>query len=218
MKRIFVMLIGLALSMTVEAFAYDNHDFQVWNTDAEEFKLNDNSKVVFEQEFRWGDNAHEFFYQHYDAGYFYNIKKWLQVGGGYRHVLSKSRGKFKEENEPYITTTVSWDWLKCAIDSRSRLEYNHFDYQEDVWRYRNKFTMKLPWKFTKFNIRPYISDEVFVKFSGWSGLNQNRLYGGFALDLAKNFRGEIYYMLLGSKSQGRWQKVNVLGTKFKISF
>ena len=218
MGKKYFLIAAISLLFFSWAQAYETHDFQVWNTDIEELKINKNSKVAFEQEFRWGDNANEFFYQHYDLGYFYNWKKWLMVGGGYRHVIELKSGKWKVENEPYLSATLSGKVAGCSIDSRSRLEYNHYDYQEDAWRYRNKFTGKLPWKFTKLEIQPYIADEVFVKFAGWSGFNQNRLSGGLTMKFFKNLNGEIYYMLQSSKSAGIWKENNVLGTKFKLSF
>jgi len=45
----------------------------------EEFAVDKDSKIAFEEEFRWGDNAREFLFQHYDAGYFYDLRKWLNV-------------------------------------------------------------------------------------------------------------------------------------------
>ncbi len=82
------------------------------------------------------------------------------------------------------------------------MEYN-FDYQDDSWRYRNKVTVKLPWKFTELDIQPYISDEIFISFDGATELNQNRFSSGFAMNLTKNLKAEIYYMLQDSKNLKR---------------
>jgi hypothetical protein len=218
MRKFWFLIVSFILLSFGLACAYDNHDFQVWNTDTEEFKINDNSKVGFEQELRWGDNANQFFYQHYDIGYYYKLKKWLQLGAGYRQVLELKSGKWKGENQPFVTGTVYWNFAGCAMDSRSRLEYKHYVYQHDSWTYRNKFTMKLPWKFTNLEIQPYISEEPFVKFASWSGFNQNRLSGGLTMKIFKNLTGDIYYMLQSSKSAGVWKENNVLGTKFKLTF
>ncbi|MFH1360701.1 MAG: hypothetical protein ABIJ41_06655, partial [Candidatus Omnitrophota bacterium] len=70
MKRIFVS-VGLALLITTKVYAYDDGDFQIWNTDVEEVKVSKDSKITFEEEFRWGHNASEFYYHHYDVGYYY---------------------------------------------------------------------------------------------------------------------------------------------------
>jgi len=128
------------------------------------------------------------------------------------------KGTFKLENEPYVTTTLLWDLLGLKFDDRNRLEYRHFDYQTDSWRYRNKITVKLPWKFAKFEIQPYLSDEIFIGFSTISELNQNRLSPGLSMNLTKNMKAEIYYILQNTKSSGKWKDTNVLGTKLKIAF
>jgi hypothetical protein len=217
MKKAIFVIIGLTLFLAAQVYAYDDGDFQVWNTDSEELKINQYAKIAFEQEFRWGGSAKEFYYQHYDVGFFYNLQKYLNVGGGYRHVLSKSKGKFLIENEPYITATLLWDLAGFKFEDRSRLEYNHFDYKDDTWRYRNKFTLKAPWKFTALQIQPYLSDEIFILMDDGQRLNQNRFSAGLGMSITKNLKAEIYYMLVSAKS-AKWLDANVLGTKLKIAF
>ena len=217
MKKIVFTGIILALIFSVKAYAYDDHDFQIWNTDAEDFKINKDLKGVLEEEFRWGDNAGDFYYQHYDLGFFYSLNEWLALGSGYRHILSKSGGDFKIENEPYMTATLLWQLMEIKFDDRSRLEYQHFDYQVDAWKYRNKLTIKFPWKFTEMEIQPYLADEIFLGFQNKS-FSRNRFYSGLSMNLAKNLKTEVYYMLQSSRSGSRWIEANVLGTKVKLSF
>jgi hypothetical protein len=212
---IFIAVLVFCLANSV--FAYKNGDFQVWNTDSEELKINPDAKVVFEQEFRWGGSAKDFYYQHYDLGFFYNLAKYLNVGAGYRHVLSKFKDKFLVENEPYITATLLGDLKGFKFDDRSRLELNHFDYRDDTWTYRNKFSVKAPWKFTKFEIQPYLSDEIFILMDDGQRFNKNRFSAGLGMSLTKNLKAEIYYMLQSSKS-AKWTEANVLGTKLKLVF
>jgi len=218
MKQIVFLAGGLILLLSANAYAYKDGDFQVWNTDIEEFKVNKEVKLVFEEEFRWGGSVKEFFYQHYDLGVFYNLQKHLVVGAGYRHVLSKSGDKFLVENEPYLCAILLWDLAGFNFDNRSRLEYNHFDYKDDTWRYRNKLTVKFPWKFTKFEIQPYLADEIFILFDDGQRLNQNRFFTGLGMNITKNLQGEVYYMLQSLKGSKLWTAANVLGTKFKLLF
>lgn len=218
MKRTIFVIAGLFLMLAARAHAYDDGDFQIWNTDVEEFKIGTNAKIALEEEFRWADNASEFSYQHYDIGYFYNLKKYLNVGGGYRQVYELKKGKFKEENEPYLTATLLGALSGFALEDRSRMEYRHFDYQSDSWRYRNKLTIKTPWKFTKIGIQAFLSDEILIGIGKISELNQNRFSSGLSMNLTKNIKGEIYYMLQSSKALGRWTEANVFGTKVKIAF
>ena len=218
MKKAIFAIVGVVLFLTAKVYAYDDGDFQVWNTDVQEFKINKDSKLAFEEEFRWGDNASEFYYHHYDVGFFYSLEKWLNIVGGYRHIYELKKGKFKLENEPYLVATLLGDLKGFKLEDRNRLEYRHFDYQDDSWRYRNKVTVKLPWKFTKLEIQPYLSDEIFISFDGATELSQNRFSPGLAMNLTKNLKAEIYYMLQSGKSSGKWVDTNVLGTKLKLVF
>lgn len=218
MKKAIFITVGLVLMVILKVNAYDDGDFQVWNTDTEEFKISKDSKIVFEEEFRWGDNSDEFYYHHYDAGFFYNLKKYLNIGGGYRHVYELKKRKFKSENEPYLTATLFWGMKGFKFEDRSRMEYRHFDYQADSWRYRNKVTVRLPWKLTKMEIQPYLSDEIHIGFGGTNQFNQNRFSPGVGMNLTKNIKAEIYYLLQSAKSSGRWADTNVLGTKLKLVF
>jgi hypothetical protein len=218
MKRISLLIAGLVLILAANAHAYDDGDFQVWNTDVEEIQLKKDLKLAFEQEFRWGDNASEFYYQHYDVGLFYDLNKYWSVGGGYRHVLNKSKGKFLVENEPYVVATFASQFSGFKYDDRSRLEYNHFDYKDDTWRYRNKLTIKTPWKFTKLEFQPFVSDEIFILFDDGQRLSENRATAGLVMNITKNLKGEVYYMFRSVKSGVKWVDTNVLGTKLKLSF
>jgi len=206
------------LTTTSYAYAYDDGDFQIWNTETEEVKIDNNTKVALEQEFRWADNANDFYYHHYDAGFAYTIEKYLNIGAGYRHIYELKSGKFKEENSPYITAALLWDFKGFKFEDKNRGEYRHFDYQADSWRYRNKFTVKAPWEFTFFKIQPYIADEMLFNVSATNRLSQNRLSSGAGLSLTKNIKAEAYYMFQSTRNGSRWTDANVLGTKLKLTF
>lgn len=220
MKKTILVIIGILLVLCGRAYSYDDHDFQVWNTDTQELKINKKLKVALEEEFRWGDNANIFYYHHYDLSAMFTVNKYLSVGGGYRHIYELKNGKFKLENDPFMVATIAVEGYGFSLESRNRMEYRHFDYQDDSWRYRNKFTLKFPWKFTRLEIQPYIADEIFVVFGEGikSDMNQNRLSAGFGVKLTKNIKAELYYMLVSSKSSDIWKDSNVLGTKIKLNF
>lgn len=208
------VLLGLIASA---AYAYDDGDFQVWHTDSEEKKINDKFKISMEEEFRWGDNASRLYYQHYEPGLTYIVNKHFEVALKYRQVYERKGNKFKEENQPNLNATLKGDLVGVGLEDRSRLEYRHFDYQPDSWRYRNKFTAKSPWKFTKLDIQPYLSDEVFLNFYN-TCFTKNRFYAGIGFNIIKNIKAEMYYMLESSQSKHIWTDANVFGSKLKISF
>ncbi|MDD5617480.1 MAG: DUF2490 domain-containing protein [Candidatus Omnitrophica bacterium] len=212
-----VCAVTLSLILVGMAYAYDDGDFQIWNTETQEVKLKNNAKIAFEEEFRWADNANDFYYHHYDASMSFQLNKNLSLGLGYRQIYEKKNGKFKEENQPNWLATISTDMWGCKLEDRSRLEYRHYDYQADFWQYRNKITVKLPWKFSKLEIQPYLSDEAFLNFNG-AAFTKNRFFSGFGMNITKNIKIDLYYLLQNSKSKHKWSKVNAFGTKFKLSF
>ena len=213
-------MIGLTLMLAGRVYAYDNHDFQVWNTDVEEVKLNKNSKLMFEQEFRWGDNASDFYYQHYDAGYQYIFNKYLSLGGGFRYIKEKKTNVWRDESDPYVVAFAYWNPSGFSLSDRVRIEYRYYDYQPDAWRFRNKLDIKFPWKFTRFEFQPIIADEIFTPLNSAINLNENRLYGGIAFTLTKNLKGELTYMWRATKNANicTWTNTNVLSAKLKLAF
>lgn len=215
-KLIFVMMGWIFVSANL-AYAYDNGDFQIWHTQNQESKINKESKITLEEEFRWQDNANDFYYHHYDAGFVYNLNKHFDLGINYRQVYEKKKGKFKEENRPHLNATLKYDLYGFKLDDRNRLEYRHFNYQVDTWRYRNKFTIKLPWKFTRLEIQPYLADEIFLDFQN-KAFSRNRFYSGLGMSFNKNLKVEIYYLLQNSRSVNKWTNAKVLGAKLKLAF
>lgn len=216
-KKSFFAAIVFVMAIGATAYAYDNGDFQVWHTENQEFRIAKNSKIILEEEFRWGDDGSDFYYHHYDAGFRYSPNNNLDLGLNYRQVYEKKSGEFLEQNIPYAYATFKAEFSGFKLEDRNRVEYKHFDTQDDSWRYRNKFTLKFPWKWTKSGIQPYLADEIFIEMDNGE-FNRNRFYAGFGFDLLKHLRGEIYYLLQTSKSSGSWVNANVLGTKLKLVF
>lgn len=117
---------------------------------------------------------------------------------------------------PHINGTVKAKWNNLVFKDRSRLEYRIKEDDDNSWRYRNKLSVDLPFKWTKLNIQPYIADEIFYNFDE-NTLNRNRAYAGFKILFLENLRGEIYYMHQSTKSS-EWKGCNILGTSLKSAF
>ncbi len=213
-----IIIVLCLVVMAFNAYAYDRGDFQIWNTDAEEVKIYKGVKLAMEQEFRFGENASEFFYQHYEWGFLFGFSKILDLGLLYRLVLERVKHKWMEEDEPSVNATLRFDLWKFKFENRNRLEYRHFRYKDDSMRYRDKFTIKYPVKFKSITISPYVSDEIFISSNG-TGFNENRFCPGIEFELTKYAKADIYYMLKSNRIAGdKWTDANVLGTKIKISF
>lgn len=201
-----------------QSFAFDDDDFQYWNTETVSWKVNDDWKGSFEVEFRYGDNASNSYYQHSDLGFTYSgVGEWLDLGFNYRQIFEEKSSIWRYESVPHLNATVKWQWLGFDLSNRVRFEYREIEEADDAWRYRNKFSIKPNLKLTKLEIQPYIEDEIFYDFNVES-LNRNRLYSGLNFKLSRNLKASIYHLWQRSESNDKWKDVYALGTKLTLSF
>lgn len=216
-KTICVALAGLLIPFAA-CFAFDGGDFQYWNTENVSFKLKDDWKVKVEEEFRFGDGAGDFYYQHSDVGVTYSgIAEWLQAGISYRLVFEENDGEWEYENRPHFNATLKHKAEGFTFSDRSRLEWRMPENSYTKWRYRNKLTLGHPLEFNEFKFTPYISDEIFVDFDKGK-LDRNRLYSGIDFKITKYLKLDVFYLWQFSKKSHHWESYNVLGTKLKAAF
>ncbi len=219
MKIIITVGLGfcLCLCAVLPVFAMDDGDFQIWNAESVEGKLNDRLKLKLEEELRFGDNAGELYYTHTDGGITVSVTDSLDLGMKYRQIYEKKNGKWKEENRPHFNAAVKWACQGFKFKDRSRIECRVREDKDDTFRYRNKLSLDFPVKWTRFDIQPYIADEIFIDFDG-EKFNRNRLYAGFKAKLFKHLKTDIFYLWQSSEKSDKWIDYNVIGVKVKAVF
>jgi hypothetical protein len=200
-------------------FASDDGDFQYWSGASASFDINKDWKVKFEEEFRLGEGGGHLYRHPSDLGFVYKgFADWIDLGLNYRLVREKdSKGEWRQENRPHLNVTLKGKIFSLDVSDRSRLEYRDREDKEDVWRYRNKVTVKLPFELTELKLQPYLADEVFITLND-DNIDRNRFYAGVSFKLAKNIKGDIFYLWQSSRSSSDWTDINVLGTALKFSF
>ena len=67
----FSVLLVLSLIFTQTGFAFDNGDLQNWSSIAFEGKINNQWKIILDEEFRFADDVSDLFYQRTDLGIMY---------------------------------------------------------------------------------------------------------------------------------------------------
>jgi hypothetical protein len=218
MSKKILFVIVTVISLSFNAYAYDNGDFQIWNSDYQNVEVYKDVKLAMEQELRFGENASELYYQHYEWDAVFCFDKMLDLAFGYRMALSKYKHKWIEEDQSNVNATLKFDLWKFKLEDRNRLEYRHFRYKDDFIRYRNKLTIKFPFDFKKLKISPYVSNEILIS-SNSTGFNEDRFFSGIELGLTKYVKFDTYYLLKSNKIGGsKWICANVLGFKLKIAF
>lgn len=218
-RMFFVVAAMVAAVAGGVCFASDDGDFQFWSTADVAFDVNKDWRIILQEEFRLGESGGTLYYHHSEAGFVYRgLADWIDVGAGYRQVFEKdSKGDWKQENQPNINVTLKAKLFGLDVSDRSRIEYRDLEDREDLWRYRNKVTVKFPFELTTIKLQPYVADEIFIPLND-DNVNKNRFYTGVSLKLTKNLKGEIYYLWESSRGANNWTDINVLGTALKFSF
>ncbi len=218
-RKCFVIVAIATLSISRSCFGYDDEGFQHWSTAGVSSDINKDWQCVFEEEFRLGDDGGHLYYHHSDLGFIYkSFADWIDLGFNYRQVFEKDgKGKWRQENRPHINITLKARWFDLNVSNRARFEYRDRENKEDVWRYRNKVTVKFPLKLTKFDLQPYVADEVFITLND-DNIDRNRFYAGTSFNLSKDIKANIFYLWQSSRSAKEWKDINVLGTQLKFLF
>lgn len=200
-------------------FGFDDEGFQYWSAASVSFDISKDWKCTFEEEFRLGDDGGNLYYQHSDLGFVYkSLADWIELGANYRQVFEKdSEGKWRQENRPHLNITLKGQLFDLSLNNRSRFEYRDKENKEDLWRYRNKTTVKLPLELTGFKLQPYLADEVFVTLND-DNVDRNRLYSGVSFDLSKDIKASVFYLWQSTRSGREWKDIYVLGTGLKLYF
>jgi len=192
-------------------------DFEYRNEEAIEVGLTDRLSAGIEVDFRFNDDASKHYYTSADLELVYEFLEWLEGGAGYKHKYGLKEGEWKDENRPYILGAIKWKWADWKLKNRAKLEYRMKQDQDEYFRFRNKLTVKSPWKWTQLEINPYVADEIFIDEK--DDFNKNRAYAGAGLKLFEHVYLDIYYFLEVEKENGDWdQYVNAIGTELKLKF
>jgi hypothetical protein len=196
-----------------------NGDLEYWQTSALAFDISEDFAFTAAQEFRVGRHNGNPYLHNIDLGLVYKgLADGPDIGFSFKKEYEKdSGGKFRHENRPHLNLTFKRRIFDFDTSNRVRLEHRNRETKEDLFRLRNKTTVKLPYKFTKLKLQPYIADEVFINL-GENNINQNRLSFGLSSKLAKNINVGVYYMWKTSKSTDGWTGTNVIGTQLKFLF
>jgi len=212
----FVVITGF---FNCVSFAGRNGNAEYWQEIGVDYDINQDWKFTVNEELRFGEHNGNPCLHNTDMGLVYKgFGNWIDVGLHFKKEYEKdSAGEFRHENRPHFNIMLYGKAFGLDVTNRSRLEYRDRENKETVWRLREAFKVKLPYKFTKFNFQPYVADEFFIDL-GEDNVNQNRLFAGFSGKLAKNVKLSLFYMWKRSDITGGWQDTNVIGTYIRFLF
>jgi len=217
-KKIVLLSLGLSLFSFCSAHAFQNGDFQYWNTETINVKLSDKAKLGIQEEFRFGKSASTWYYNHTDIGVKYKTNKYLETGVFYRQIIEKESKHWVPEYRPHIDATLKTDLLGFTLKDRNRISYRIRKSKHSTWLYRNKATVEFPLDLNYFKFTPYAADEIFIQ-TDTKGIRRNRLYLGIKFSLVEKLTVDIFYLRQATRgTKDKWTDYNIFGTSATILF
>jgi hypothetical protein len=194
-------------------------DFQFWSTTSASLDLDKNWTVGVEEILKFANDSGHLYLHQTDLGFVYGgLADWIDVGFNFKESFKEeSDGHWSRENRPHLNITVKGRVGTLDVTDRSRLEYRDFEDGEDTWRYVNQLKVRLPCEFTRFKVRPYFADQVYIDIGGHA-FEKNRIYSGASFKPSKNIESELYYVWQSGKSDGCWDDLNAVGIQIKVAF
>ena len=195
-------------------------DWQFWQYNQFFGNFTDKLGLMFEEEFRVGNNISELFYHHALVGLYYNPVDWFSFMPAYEQIFLREPGtkNWFPVYVPFLQFLFIIKGEKSRFINRTRLEYVMFDKESktDEFLFRNLSFYILPFQFTKLKIQPYIGEEFFI--SSENGFKQNRVTGGFQIPIVREFVIDLFYRYVLVKPHDKWKYKNVIGLDFLVTF
>lgn len=218
---VVLFMIQAGSNTVVLASPAKDEDFGYWGIYDLEKKLNTQWKIKMGEELRFR-NHNGLYYAETHVGVDYKPIQYLALGAEYQQICSsrwkKQKNMWYWDNVPRIYLTPQYSWEGFLFEDRNMLEFRFKQEAQNTVRYRNMVTVTAPWKWTRFELQPYMANEIFLETTR-NGMIEDRYFAGFKWHLWGPVYGSIFYLRHSTKnSLAKWTSLNILGTSVKISF
>ncbi len=217
---IFSSMLVLLTIVGGNCFGSTDGNAEYWQGIGLDFNMDKDWKITVREELRLGKSGDDPYLYNTDIGLVYKgLADWLDVSLNFKKEFERdSLGKFRRENRPHLNLMFKGELCGLKVGNRARLEFRDKKKTEDIWRFRNRFVINLPFTLTKYNLQPYIADEIFINL-GESTVKHNRFVAGLSFKLSENIKTNVYYMYKSSMSASSgWIDTNVIGTSVVFVF
>lgn len=210
-----VLLFFCALSVSAQAAAADEEDFQSWNDLQLTVALSKQFDFFTQVTGRFGKNVTRLNDGRFAVGYVWKPHKSLSFSPFYWHIRARNAaGRFRTEHRLNLRAVYRFPFKKFGLQHRSWFEYR-LRRPLNSWRYRPSLTFEkdVPKKFipaAKF----FVTEEIFYD-SLLKKFSRNRFTVGITKTLTKKLSLDVYYMRQND-GFSRPGDLNVIGTSWKV--
>lgn len=179
-------------------------------------KLNEKSFFVGRANLVTRDGFSDTFFGYVDANYRYSLTGHWAIEAGYRHAYLKLNNQWREEYRPMLALYWRGKLGKGDFSNRHRLEFRYFEGSaKNRVRYRNESVWKARQNITKYQLKPYIEEEVFYDITD-DKFTSNWLTFGISKKWSKSIKWKLGYRLQSQKFNDKWENRHVLVTGISV--
>jgi len=216
MKKRYLAVLLLVCLLSLKTSARAANDWEYWSHFEIAIPIGNHLDFKIKPELRYNDDFDNHYYKHVGIGLEWKIARWFVLAPYYRQVEQRGKTEWKSEHRPHLNATFKWTLFGLHFSDRNRLEYRDKEDGDDSFRYRNKFTVKLP-KVTRLKMQWYLADEPYFDFHV-DELNKNRVYIGVDITPVRHLKAGIAYVFESRRKNDEWTNYNVCMTSLKYTF
>lgn len=217
MKKIFfIFTFGLAL-LNIAGYVFADRDWEYWARYSFEAPITKEISYFIKPEWRIKDDMTDRYLFKLEQAIAFKIGKFFEIAPYYVWQESKSLDKIDRSDLIYLDVTGKIPFKKffdLKIIDRFRYQYN---FDKELTVFRNSTRINKSFKIKRFEISPFIEDEIFYD-NELDKLNENWASAGASFALNKNSNIAVSYLLDTKKKGNDWTYANVLVTSFTLKF
>lgn len=213
MKKICVLM-ALWMILPIQTHATESMR-ENWTKFQISKKIHQKVKINFKTELRYA-NPFDHYFNYFDLGASWKIKKWMTVSANFRHITKESGDAWLKEYWPYADLKLAKPIRLFSIANRSRLEIRYREKKDDLYLYRNKVELKFP-KCINRKLQPFLADDIFYDLKN-TDVYRNRIHIGSRICISQNIGSSISYIFENTWKSNIRSDRNILYLELKYEF
>jgi len=217
MRKILFLFVVIAVILANSPSAFAERDWEYWSRYSFEAPITKEISYQIKPEWRMkNDMSYRYLFKLEQAINF-KLGKYFEIAPYYVWQENKTAKGVDRSNLSYLDLTGKIpikELFDVKIIDRLRWQYN---YDKGLTTWRNSTRLTKAYKLGKFELSPFIEDEIFYD-TKLDKLNENWASAGVSLALNKYLNVSVAYLLDTKKKGNDWNYANVLVTSMSLKF
>lgn len=217
MKKIFFIFVFGLIMLNISKNAFAERDWEYWSRYSFEAPITKEISYLIRPEWRMkNDMSYRYLFKLEQAVNF-KLGQYFEIAPYYVWQENKTAKGLDRSNLAYLDLTGKMplkEFFDMKIIDRLRWQYN---YDKGLTTWRNSTRLTKSFKVGKFELSPFIEDEIFYD-TKIDKFNENWASVGLSFALNKNSNIGVSYLLDTKKKGNDWAYANVLVTSLSLKF